>query len=94
MVFFLAEDEIPVFDFCPNETIVASMVPGANYATVTWPVIAASDESGPVMVTNLYTSPTNFTLGTYTVWNTAVDETGNMARCNFFVSVEGECFHF
>lgn len=70
------------------------MVPGANYATVTWPDITASDESGPVTVLNLYTSPTNFTRGTYTITNTALDETMNREDCNFFVTVEGECFHF
>ncbi|XP_071810840.1 uncharacterized protein [Apostichopus japonicus] len=81
------QDEIPQFDNCTNRTIEAGTVPGGNYATVTWPSITASDESGPVTVTTDFPSGSNFTLGKTRVTNNATDDTGNYNVCYFFVSV-------
>ena len=63
--------------------------PGESYATVTWTVPTATDNSGnPPTVTASHT-PGQFDIGTYTVVYTAKDAADNTAMLSFIITITG-----
>jgi len=82
----VVDNEAPIIDECPNEIIVSND-PGACGALVTWTMPFASDNCG-VTVTSSHNSGDFFPIGTTTVIITATDAAGNVATCEFFVTVE------
>ena len=64
--------------------------PGQRYATVTWDVPTATDNSGNVpTVIASHVPPIQLEIGTYTVEYTARDADGNEARLSFTIAITG-----
>ena len=94
MVFLLISDnENPKFNVASINNIEQNTDTGQSYATVTWTVPTASDNSGntpTVAVTpSNYNPPMQLNVGTYPVTYTATDTAGNTATLSFTITVRG-----
>ena len=81
------DNEAPAFTNCPSTAIPLSADPGDCEASVTLPVINATDNCSNVTITNDFNSGGAdasgiYPLGTTTVIYTATDETGNNTTCS------------
>ncbi|XP_068714407.1 uncharacterized protein [Montipora foliosa] len=73
---------------CPGSPLVAYADRGKFTALVNWTDPVAIDNSGAApTVTSNYQSPQSFSQGIYVIKYTAVDQSGNEARCSFKVNV-------
>ena len=68
--------------------------PGQPYASVSWVVPTATDNSGndptPTVTPSGYNPPMQLNIGTYPVTYTATDAAGNTATLSFTITVRGQ----
>nr|XP_037289007.1 sushi, von Willebrand factor type A, EGF and pentraxin domain-containing protein 1-like [Rhipicephalus microplus] len=84
-----ASNEPPVIRNCPGDIMVNSE-PGYGEAIVDWEMLEAVDKAGASLFLNVAPSvmpPHLFPIGAHDVLYSAEDEWGNMAFCNFTVTV-------
>ena len=94
MAFLLISDnEDPRFNVASINNIEQGTDDGQPYATVTWTVPTATDNSGnnpTVTVTpSNYNPPMQLNVGSYPVTYTATDCAGNTATLSFTITVKG-----
>ena len=94
MVFLLISDnENPKFNVASINNIEQDTDTGQSYATVTWTVPTASDNSGNTLTVTVtpstYNPPLQLNVGTYPVTYTATDTAGNTATLSFTITVRG-----
>ena len=91
--FVISDNENPKFSVASINNIEQGTDTGQPYATVTWSVPTASDNSGTnptVTVTpSNYNPPIQLTVGTYPVMYTASDSASNTATLSFTITVKG-----
>ena len=81
--------ESPVFVFCPQTQTPPTQL-GQATAVVVWGEPTATDNSGQEPnITCIPKSETRLPIGQTNVNCTAQDKSGNMAKCNFVVDVQG-----
>ena len=89
----ISDDEDPKFSVDSINNIDQGTDTGQSYATVTWTVPTASDNSGnnpTVSVTpSNFNPPIQLNDGTYNVIYTATDTAGNTATLSFTITVRG-----
>ena len=89
--FKISDNEIPVFSVAAISDINQNTARDESYATLTWTIPTATDNSGnPPTVTESHT-PGQFPIGTYTVVYTAKDEADNTATLSFTITITGKC---
>ena len=89
----ISDNEIPKFSVASIDNIDQGTDTGQSYATVTWTVPTASDNSGnnptPTVTPSNYVPPIQLNVGTYPVTYTATDAAGNTATLPFTITVRG-----
>ena len=78
-----------MFTVCDTNTTFQNTDAGENFATVTFTVPTATDNSLSVTVTSNYNTSDTFPIGDTVVVFTAVDPSSRSAECSFNVSVQG-----
>ena len=86
---FLLDNEIPVFSVASISDINQNTDPGESYATVTWTVPTATDNSGNAPTVTESHTPGQFATGTYTVVYTAKDAADNTETLSFTITIAG-----
>ena len=90
--FEILDSQGPVFSVASITDINQNTDPGKSYATVTWSVPTATDNSGnPATVTESHV-PGQFPIGTYMVVYTAKDAADNTATLSFTIIITGLFF--
>lgn len=93
VLFFFSSDESPPYIQCP-QNIDVSANPDNDTTEVTWGVPVAVDNSGfiPVLTSDpAVVPPVRFPIGVTTVTYRAEDLSENVAKCKFYVTVNGQC---
>jgi hypothetical protein len=80
----LNDTEVPVFQNCPSDITLTTT---STCAVATWAEPTATDNCTPPSVSSDYSGGFCFPIGSTKVTYTAVDSTGNVAICTFFVQV-------
>ena len=92
-LFVISDNENPKFSVASINNIDQGTDTGKSYATVTWTVPTATDNSGnnptPVVTPSNYSPPMQLNVGTYSVTYTATDAAGNTATLSFTITVRG-----
>ena len=95
MFFFKTSDkEIPVFSVASISDINQNTDSDESYATVTWTVPTATDNSGNAPTVTASHTPGQFPIGTYTVVYTAKDNADNTATLSFTITITGYLAYF
>ena len=82
------DDENPVLNDCPTSGIIAYVPDNSCIATVTWPVVTATDNCGVETFSSSHTPPSDFNLGgPFNVSYIAIDSAGNQSTCVFEITV-------
>jgi hypothetical protein len=82
----VVDQEAPVISGCPtNQSIVVAA--GVYNSTFTWTAPTATDNSGSVSLVTSNEPGTAFRWGTHLVTYTATDDSGNIALCQFYITV-------
>ena len=89
VLFSISDNEIPVFSVASISDINQNTDSGKAYASVTWTVPTASDNSGNAPTVTASHTPGQFPIGTYTVVYTAKDGADNTATLSFTIVVAG-----
>ena len=87
--FEISDNEIPVFSVASITDISQNTDAGESYATVTWTVPTATDNSGNAPTVTASHTPGQFPIGTYTVVYTAKDAADNTATLSFTIIITG-----
>ncbi len=82
----IEDNQVPTIT-CPAD-ITVSTAPGACDAVATWTEPVATDNCGTVTTSSTHNSGDTFPLGTTTVIYTVTDDAGNVATCDFNITVE------
>ncbi|KAJ8034335.1 Fibropellin-1 [Holothuria leucospilota] len=77
----------PVISNCPTQGIQVTVTENDNFASVTWPPLQVSDNSGHVELITSNGAPGNYPLGSTTIVITYGDAAGNTVTCSFIVTV-------
>ena len=85
----ISDNEIPVFSVTSIGNINQNTDAGKAYATVTWTVPTATDNSGNALTLTASHTPGQFPIGTYTVVYTAKDADDNTAMLSFTITITG-----
>ena len=88
-IFTIPDNEIPVFSVASLSDINQNTDSGESYATVTWTVPTATDNSGNVPTVTASHMPGQFPIGTYTIVYTAKDAADNTATLSFTITITG-----
>jgi hypothetical protein len=94
-MFFSPTDESPPYIQCP-QNIDVSANPDSDTTEVTWAVPVAVDNSGfiPVLTSDpAVVPPARFPIGVTAVTYRAEDLSENVAKCKFYVTVNGQSAH-
>ncbi|XP_071961171.1 uncharacterized protein [Antedon mediterranea] len=78
--------ESPMIANCPID-IVNNTDPSINSTTITWDEPTFSDNSGRTSNSSSHSSGDTFYIGVTTVYYMIEDESGNMATCNFTITI-------
>ena len=91
--FEISDNEDPKFSVASIDNIDQGTDTGQPYATVTWTVPTASDNSGSnptvTVAPSNYNPPMQLNVGTFPVTYTARDSAGNTATLSFTITVKG-----
>ena len=90
LYFEISDNEIPVFSVDSISDINQNTDPGESYATVTWSVPTATDNSGNAPTVTESHTPGQFAIGPHTVTYTAKDAVDNTATLSFTITIIGE----
>ena len=85
----ISDNEIPVFSVTSISNINQNTDAGKAYASVTWTVPTATDNSGNAPTVTVSHTPGQFPIGTYTVVYTAKDAADNAATLSFTITITG-----
>ena len=89
----IPDNEIPVFSVASITNINQNTDSGKTYATVTWTVPTATDNSGNAPTVTASHTPGQFNIGTYTVVYTAKDAADNTATLSFTITITGSVLY-
>ena len=93
MFWILSDNEDPTFSVPSINDIEQDTDTGESYATVSWNVPTATDNSGNIPTVTVtpsnYNPPMQLNVGTYPVTYTAADTAGNTATLSFTITVRG-----
>ena len=89
--FISSDNEDPVFNPASLPNINKNNESGQKYASVTWTIPTATDNSEATPEVTSSHSPRKYDIGTYSVVYTAKDAADNTATLTFTITIEGEC---